>query len=291
MTKLDYVSGSTIIPEGAFGISPSNISKFFDRPHEWYDQQVLGNEGFTGSTASFLGTVVHYCAEEYAKTGSVDKSEIYQYLYNHLVSNKSIALPSDPEEAEQFLKDHADHPEIDCEYILDQYKIMGNELIQAISLLSIAKTEELICAEVVPGYYPSGSVDMITTDGHMHDYKTTSALTAPKSIPYGYKLQLLTYAWIYHKKGIKVRTINITWITNNQVGRTSPTTGKPIKDYPCSVTTVTHTVTPEDLDFIESLLKLIAESVQLVKEKPDLAYIVFKDYRLKQQTKLTQYKF
>ena len=41
-TKLDYQRGDSVIPEHATGISPSQLYKFFDKPHEWYREQVLG---------------------------------------------------------------------------------------------------------------------------------------------------------------------------------------------------------------------------------------------------------
>ena len=60
ITPLDYVSGSSILPEGTFGISPSSMNDFVTAPHKWYRDNVLGQNSFTGSTASVLGTIVHY---------------------------------------------------------------------------------------------------------------------------------------------------------------------------------------------------------------------------------------
>lgn len=257
-TRLDYVSGRTLLPEGAFGISPSNVNKFFDKPHEWYREQVLGEDGFDGNTSSTLGTIVHFCGEEFATKQTVDHEEIEKYLAKE-----------------------AAKPDVDGHYIESQWKVMGQALIDYLRENGIPdRVEELVKWEVIPGYFASGSADAVhgTT---LIDYKTTSNMTAPDKIPYYYKYQLLTYAYIYNQLGITIDRIRIVWITHNQTGRFSEKTGKPLKDYPTTVTAVTEMITQEDLDFIESLLKLVAESVDTVKQNPDLAYLVFKDYRLK----------
>ena len=294
-TKLDYTSGATIIPEDAFGISPSNVGKFFDSPHDWYQSQVLGNELFTGSTATFLGTVVHFCGEQYAETKKVDKMEIYQYLYNHLCLS-CPPLPSTPEEAETFLYEHANHPEIDCRYVLDQYRLMGMALIDTIKHMPITSTEELISREVMPGYYAAGSADMVSANSpggpgkHLFDYKTTSALTAPKKITHAYKLQLLTYAWIYAKRGIRIETINIMWITNSQTGRVGKT-GNALADKPAVTSIVTLAIGQEDLELIENYLKLMCETVEFTKTHPEYTHIAFRDARLRPQVELKEFKF
>ena len=100
-------------------------------------------------------------------------------------------------------------------------------------------------------------------------------------MPQNYKVQLLTYAWIYRKLGVDIQNIRIVWITNNIVGRVSEKTGKPLKDYPSKVIPVTQVITNEDMEFIESYLKLIAETYLKAKECPELTYLLFSDYRLK----------
>lgn len=119
-------------------------------------------------------------------------------------------------------------------------------------------------------------------DNCLVDFKSTSNLTAPTDIPIYYLYQLLTYAYIYNKIGIPINRIRIVWVTNHIVGRISDKTGKPMKDYPATVSTSTQTITNEDMDFIESILKLIAEKVAYYKANPETAYLLFNDYRLKQ---------
>lgn len=283
-TPLDYVSGQSIIPEGAFGISPSQLELFFSRPHEWYSTQVLGEPSpFQGSTSTYLGTVTHYVAEQFARHQRVDKAPIFEYLYNHLVLDKSVPPPSftDEEAITDYLYEYASHPTIDCSAILDQYRIMGNEVIQYLRSTGIpTETEQLVCAEVLPGFYASGSVDAFY-QGTVIDYKTTSATSVSDSIPYKYKLQLLTYAYIYRKLGKFVDRLRIVWITQPQLNRFSEKTGKALKDYPCQVVPVTYVITADDWLFIESLLKLVAETVMAHRAHPDLTHIIWRDYRLK----------
>lgn len=282
-TKLDYISGSSVIPKGSVGISPSQLHKFFDKPHEWYRENVLGEEGFTGSTASYLGTIVHFIAEDFANRRKVDKAEIHRYLYKELVSDKSIPLEDfeDEEISELYLQELADNPDVDIFTILDQYKPMGNCLIQNLRLDMPDETEQLISAEVLPGYFACGSCDARKGD-MVIDYKTTSDKTPKSYIPYAYKLQLLTYAWIYRQNGTQINRIQIKWTTREEIGRVSEKTGKPMKDYPAQTATVEEVVTEEDYEFIESLLKLVAESMMASDKYPELRHIIWKDYRLKQ---------
>ena len=257
-TKLDYVSGASILPEGyKFKISPSAINKFFAKPHEWFQSEVLGNDTFLGNTASTLGTIVHFCAEEYSKTEKVDVAEIEKYIAS------------------------IDNPDVDVNYISSQWQPMGQVLIDYLRDTGLPqRSEELIHAEIQPGYFVAGSADAVAGDC-LIDFKTTSYLNPPTEIPYYYRYQLLTYAYMYNKMGIPINRIRIVWITNNVVGRISEKTGKPMKDYPATVGVCTETITNEDMDFIESILKLITETVEKYQEDPSLAYLLFKDYRIK----------
>lgn len=286
-TELDYVSGASIIPEGAFGISPSGVSRFMSEIHNWYRTEVLGEVLFMGNTASVLGTCVHYCCEQYATTGTVNKEEVYKYIYK----NSCVECPPLDTTSEETMISHIDtyanHPNIDGRYILSQWKPMG---MAAIELLKKSRkpfrVEDMICAEVIPGFYASGSVDMVIegTPGKyiLRDWKTTSDKSPKQYIPMNYKYQLLTYSWIYRKLGIPIEAIQIVWITNNEVGRISEKTGKPLQDYPSQAVPITEPITDSDFDFIESILKLIAETVQAAKDYPNLLHILFKDYRLKE---------
>ncbi len=56
-TKLDYFNGKHLLPEGAVRIGASSFSTFVSRPWQWFKEQILGIGGFSGSTASVLGTI------------------------------------------------------------------------------------------------------------------------------------------------------------------------------------------------------------------------------------------
>ena len=279
-SPLDYVPGNSVIPSDAFGISPSNVFKFFDKPHEWYNEQILGNTGFTGSTSTVLGTIVHYCAEQFATTQSVDKSHIYQYIANQCCNGIIVPSNLEEEEIEEFLVDNQHSDDIDASTILENYKPMGNAIISHLRSTGLpSRTEELISAEVIPGYYACGSADAVRGQT-LIDYKTCGPTGVKSTIPYNYKLQLLTYAWIYRQNGIPISSIQIIWINRPDVDRYGKN-GNRLKDYPAAATTVTLSVDDHDIDFIESLLKLISETVAHYRANPEQAYLLFKDYRLK----------
>ena len=88
---------------------------------------------------------------------------------------------------------------------------------------------------------------------------------------------------IYTKLGTQINRIRLVYVNRAIDGRyVSEKTGKPCgKVHPPEVTVLTETITKEDLDFIESVMKLCAESVAKVKEDPSLTYLIFRDYRLK----------
>ncbi len=116
------------------------------------------------------------------------------------------------------------------------------------------------------------------------DWKTTSALSAPKVMSYQYKLQLLTYAWILRKQGHQINRIRIVYITTNVVGRVSETTGKPMKDYPTDVSVINEQITEEDMDMIGGLINVICHSVKRWQDVPTDRYLLAQDFRLKPKT-------
>lgn len=293
-TQLEYVPGTTAIPENATGISPSQLVRFFDKPHEWYDTEVLKHKGFTGSTASLLGTIVHFIAESYTKYQTVDKTEIYKYIYNQTVEDASTidefkdlieqyTIDNDEAPIEEFFEENSTHEDFDVMYILANYKTMGNLLIQHLKRITLpGRSEELVAAEVIPNYYVCGSCDAVKHDRTIIDYKTVSGKQRiTDRIPYGYRLQLLCYAYIYKQMGLNIDSISIIWISKPIDGGISEKTGKPLKSYPAKVSQVTEAVTDEDFKFIESILKLVAESLDTSAKNPHLRHIIWKDWRLK----------
>lgn len=282
-TRLDYIPGSTIVPPDVFTISPSSLGKFFDEPHTWYREYVLGERSFDQTTSTCLGTIVHFCGEDFILSGKVDRQEIYRYLYNIIRTDSTPEFPTEESAQLAFLETYK-HATINVQHILEQYKPMGNALLDFLRKRPKHEpliSEQMVATEIMEGYWIAGSCDL-RQGVNIYDYKTTSSLSAPSSISYGYRLQLLAYAYALVKSGTPVSTASIIWVTTHQVNRISSETGKPMKDYPatCSLSS-SITIDEQSLEFIESILKLVAETVQFVKANPDKAYIAFRDYRLK----------
>lgn len=293
---LTYNNGSGELSEGAFRISASQFNKFMSRPHEWYREQVLGESGFTGNTSSVLGTIVHGIAAAIANKEDVDKQEIENYI-------------------SKFEGDE----DVDCSVVRDNYKQMAETLVNDYVLKNMpTEVEPFVKYELQPDYYPSGSIDAIQggakyykygnlkkveitkeeylrlqgtgTETEMEfvggqmivDYKTYNSKYKPRKIPMNYMHQLLVYAYICRKNGKHIDRVRLVYINRNIDGGLSEKTGKPLKSYPPEVTTITEQITDEDMDYIESLLNLCIETVQTAKQNPELTYLLFRDYRLKE---------
>ncbi len=280
-TALDYNNGENIIKPGQFRISASGISRFFTNTNQWWRENLLNESGFISSTASVLGTCVHYCAECYAKNKTISKKnqqEIDNYILKH----------TDPA--------YEDYNEtIDKNEIYNQYKVMAmnlinNELQQHMPSL----VEPFIAHEVLPNIFAGGSIDalegvILDDNGNfkqigpalINDYKTTSLTPAriPKVLKYEYKLQLLTYAWVLKQKGITADRIKNTYITRQDINRIGKT-GKPLKDYPSEIITIIENITEESMEYIDSIIKLIAHSVQYWNNHPEHRYLLAQDWRL-----------
>jgi len=256
-TKLDYDSGIDKLPDGVFKISPSSFSRFMDRPHEWYREHVLGEGGFEGNTASVIGTLVHYVAEQVARGNTPDNGEMAQYVANH-----------------------KDNEDVDSSTVLTDYVPMAERLVNDYVLPNMPEAvEEFIQLDLGDGVYAAGSVDA-RDNGMVIDYKSYNSKSKPKSIPMHYRYQLLIYAYIYTKTGIPIDRIRLVYINRNIVGAISEVTGKQLKSYPPEVTVLTESITKDDLDFIESVLTLCKDTYLKAKEDPSLVHLLYKDMRL-----------
>jgi hypothetical protein len=268
MSFFDYNDGSGIVPPNSWRLSPSQASRFFDSTSQWYREMLMGEApAFTGSTSSVLGTLVHAHAEAYAKNEGIDDEEVENFLSKQ-------------------------PPDIDTNYIREQYPVMVDTLNNSYLQYHLPeKTELFLWHEVLPGIGVGGSIDSIyypngtNNLGIIVDYKTTSALNPPDKVPRAYYFQQLLYCYLCKKNGINVDRFRLVFITTNQVNRTSETTGKPLKDYPSTVSTVDHLITSDDWNLIESVADLICGSVDLWNKHPELRWALAQDYRLKSMFK------
>jgi len=276
---------------GTFKFSPSQFSKFIKSPHTFYREQILGEAGFEGSTASYLGTIIHAIAESVAKNDSITRGDVKEFI-------QSI-----------------DDTEIDLEEIENQYPLMAKTLVNDYILKQqdYISVEQYLKYKLASGYELAGSIDAIQGNRYylnskglqvskleygqlleagkacsieyanlmITDYKTYNSKTKPKSIPDYYRYQLLCYAYLASKLyRTSVKYIRLVYINRYIDGGISEKTGKPLKSYPPEVTVVTEEIDQESLDFIESQLKLAIGTSEATKQHPELAKYLWHDPRL-----------
>lgn len=255
------------VTDGAFRIGASKVSDFFDRTSQWYHEHLLGEGGFEGSTASELGTVVHAGIEMFVKEGEVD----WDAIEEHITS--------------------IDDPEVDNEEIRNNYSCMLDVALGYVENNMPDVVEEFVFHEILPGIGAGGSIDArYVAKKRLKDWKTTSSKTAPTRFSRAYWFQQMVYAWVLKQKGIEIDYIDLVYITKGEVGRVSEKTGKPLKDYPSTVSVVTEEVTEDKLELIGSCLRLIAESVQAWKDNPEIRHLLAQDLRLKAKPKPVLFK-
>lgn len=233
------------LPEDyTFRISPSQISKFFDLPRIWYEDNFLGTESFKGNTASYLGTIIHAIAEAVAENRPTNSYIIEEYI------------------------DSIDNEDVDKTEIREHYKEMSHALINEYVLKNRPdETEYQTSALVLSGIYVAGTVDARL--GYMIiDYKNVSKKPNIDSIPFAYKIQLMAYAFADRARGIFTDRIRIVYT----VRRT--------KTLPVRVFSVTHQITEDDWKMIEDTLMLIALTVQKQRSNPELIPLLYKSMSL-----------
>jgi len=239
--------------DAKFKISPSQIASFFDYPSVWYKQEVLGEKQFKGNTATVLGTTVHYVAEKYAEAIMTKQPLDVDAL--------ELEITKDLEEL--------DNSDVDKEEVLSLYQMMSEELInQYLSSNTPTQIEYQTVAEVGEGIYVGGSVDN-RTNGTITDYKSATTKPRTEKIAWNHFIQLMAYAWSDKQKGILTERIRIVYVV------------RPTKTLPVRVFTVTQQITAKDWKAIEDVLTIISDTMLLVKEKPELAYLLFKSMSLK----------
>lgn len=267
LNKLDYEYDNQTIP-GTFRISASQISNFFDFTNNWYRKNLLGEDvGFKGSTSSVAGTCIHWAAENYIKDGQLtqeNKDEMYAYINEQAEKFPDLVNPDQ------------------CREIMTP---MWRSLREFINDNPGGLVEPFLEIEILPGITVGGSIDRLYIPGDttiytsleqlrgktviIQDWKTTSTKYASdKSITQSamsknYEWQLLVYAYVLKKAyNINTQAIQDIFITREYEGEISEKTGKRGKAYPSMVVPIGKPVHPEDLDFIESIINIVANSVQ-----------------------------
>ena len=266
----EYNDGSSILPKGAFRISPSGVNRFFSEKTSWYRENLLDEDKkFQGSTASELGNICHHVCEVVANCKITDEKYDSTKLHN-AVANYINEL--DPDIYDQSLISSL--WEGMSELLVKEYVLQTNTLI----------TEPFVYNEILSNIFPSGSIDAITSTAPtdtwedalkgtnigvltIRDWKTTG--TKPSSMGYGYTLQIYTYAWILRQMGVNIEQVELCYAV------------RPTKTLPARVFNFKKPFDDQAYDFIEGILKLIAESVQAWNQFPSCRYLLAADYRLK----------
>lgn len=260
LEHFQYNSGD--VPDGDFKISPSQLSRFFDETSKWIREELIGEDkSFIGSTSSYLGTTVHGLASMYKTEGVVDYAV-----------------------AEQFI-DSIEVEGVDKDFIRRNYPVMFERLKSEFLEMASGEAEPFLKEEIAPGIWLGGSIDLLNPE-EITDYKTTNSLNAPTDVKRSYYFQQMCYVWLARKKGYPVKRFRLVYITTNSVNRISETTGKPMKDYPTTVSHVVHEVTDDDIAFIENVIHLVADTVKAWELYPELRHVIAQDYRLKVQQPL-----
>lgn len=251
MTK-DYFSYNDIqIPDCSFRISPSQISKFFEYPAVWFRENFLGEKGFTASTSTVLGTIIHAAAESYVDGTPITREQIESYL--------SQVQRSQP----------LDQPAIMVEEIRSLYPDMSMALVnEYVRKNKPTATEEAVHTKVLDDIYVGGTCDNRTRD-IVVDYKNVSTKPNTDSIPFHYLIQLLAYAYCYRAMGTPITKVRLVY------------TVRPTKTLPVRVFVVNHIITDDDWDLISSTLQLMALTIQKHREDPTLIPLLYKSLKLK----------
>ena len=283
MNKLDYnYVGPNDEPHDAttFRIQASGIAGFFSYTNSWYREKLLGEPGFIGSTASVLGTSIHWTIENYIKDGTLtpeNKQEMYDYIMLEAEKNPDLIN-------EQLIRR-------DLTPMWSNFKnyitnnpggLVEPKVVLATDYHGITVGGSIDCLKPVDDETVYTDIEQLrgmTVD--IIDWKTTSSMSIPKRMSKDYEWQLLVYAYVIKTKyDITTRNIINMYITRPAIGRVSPTTGKPMKDYPAIYGELIKPVTSESLDFIKSLIDVVAHSTYRFITTPADRYLLAQDMRL-----------
>lgn len=242
------------LPEDAtFKISPSGISKFFDSPVLWYKEHILGEKEFQGNTATTVGTLVHYCAEQKILGQPID--------YNLI--NEEIRK--------------IDNPDVDKEEVMSAWEIQKDVLFdEYLNHQTIDEAEAQLCHKVKEGVYVAGSCDA-RQGSTVIDFKNVSKKPRD-TIPFNYFIQLMAYAYMYKQQGVFIDKIQLVY------------TVRPTKTLPARLIVVSQLIKDEDWEMIENTLELIADTVLKSRECPELNYLLFKSMQFKEKEKPILFK-
>lgn len=231
-------------------ISPSSIANFFGATRQWWGENFLNETGFTGSTSSILGSIVHHFADVAGKKQPVPTDAAAQV--NAYLAKQTV--------------------DFNQQEVLSLWKEMSNVLItNCINGVEFHSTEQFIYHKLLDGVYIAGTYDALRPTGNgnytMRDYKTAGK--KPTGISYNYRMQLHSYAYaLWKSEGLYTDTTEIEF------------TVRPTKTLPARHFHFSEPMTSDDYDKIESQLMTIAHSIKLWHDQPELRFALAQDFRL-----------
>lgn len=260
MSKI-FEYNDIVLPENSrLKISPSQISKFFEYPRIWYEENMLGiTPEIQGSTSMLLGTVLHK-------------------IYELVTLSEKVSKDLINEELDKYIEKHFDLP-IDINLIKELYPVMAEVTVNEYIIPSNKSckkvlTEYQMYSEISEGIYLGGTCDRIeinnSNEVDIVDYKNVGTKPSLDTIPFNYKIQLLSYAYLYNKLN-DVKPTRITLVYSV----------RPTKTLPARCYKVSNVISDDDWKLIEDTLTLIADTVTKAWNEPDLIYLLFKSMNLK----------
>lgn len=250
------------IPDDKYLFSVTQTQEYYLNPSEFFRKVILKEDIPFYNDATVLGTLVHYAISEQWENREVDMTEVNNYL---------ISIPTEFGVNTLWCKN---------KFVEMQPQVL--RYAKALEIEAPTEWEKNYIHQLSENVYIGGTLD-VRYGNTILDFKTSSKLTlsADEELPQKYIDQLYTYAWILHQKGIAIDKIGVVYFTIPEVGRISPKTGKPMKDYPLQFIRKELFLNNEHMQVINDRLNLIAENIEYALKHKDALYLFAKDYRLK----------
>lgn len=262
MQSIFTYTGVQIPEDCKVKISPSQISKFFELPKAWYEENVLKQDKNTtfykDDNGRILGTTLHYIYEQVVNNKEVTREIIDKIIDDYLDSDSSIIA--------------------DRDLLKSIYPVMAEATVNDFIIPNknnITQTEKSLILKLDEGIYLGGTVDRIDKcpngDLIIVDYKNVeSKPTNLDKITFKYKIQLLAYAYLYDKLTLeRPNKISVVYSV------------RPTKTLPARCFVITETIYDSDWKMIKDTLDLIVGSIKICWKQPELVPFMFKSMALK----------
>lgn len=224
---------------GKYVFTASMVEGYFNNPKNFW-QRLLQPDFELANFRTILGTVVHYCAEQYIKTGTIKESDCKDYI----ISKRKFMLDQE------------------FNYVLNSYQEMATMLFAYFDKLTEKIESEIkLQTELTPNVVFAGTCDLMTSTAIV-DIKTISQFSEVQFIPPNYRTQLLGYKYLAEKNGKNIQDLGCLYVTTPRHGEVGKT-GKLLKDYPSNIYYVHADYIDEQIEEFNNKLFLIANAIEL----------------------------